>query len=135
MESLDSKVLISLPLLLESLEIPNNWAEIPTPSAGLRQPNLPHIAKHIPELDPEAEVLQLPGRDVLRAQKVRPQVNGPHDACFAQCLFRVGSDKRDFFRQCTWINREHSEEQCVGQWSALHFETLYKLYACQEDKF
>lgn len=101
MESLDSKVLISLPLLLECLEIPNNRAEIPTLSAVLRQPNLPHISKHIPELDPEAEILQLPGRDVLRAQKVRQQVNGSHNARFAQCLFRMGSDRKGLFRQCT----------------------------------
>lgn len=85
-ESLDGKVLISLPPLLECLQIPNNRVEIPTPSAVLHQPHLHHIAKHIPELDPEAEILLLLGRDVLRAHKVRQQVNGPHNAPFAQRL-------------------------------------------------
>ncbi len=85
-ESLDGKVLISLPPLLECLEIPNNRDEIPTPSAVSHQPHLRHIAKHIPELDPEAEILLLLGRDVLRVHKVRQQVNGPHNAPFAQRL-------------------------------------------------
>ncbi|XP_061776027.1 uncharacterized protein LOC133568236 [Nerophis ophidion] len=85
-ESLDGKVLISLPTLLECIEIPNNWNEIPTPTAVLHQPHLHHIAKHIPELDPGAQILLLLGRDVIRAHKVRQQVNGPHAAPFAQCL-------------------------------------------------
>ncbi|XP_035531776.1 uncharacterized protein LOC118338605 [Morone saxatilis] len=58
-ESLDGKALISLPPLLECPEIPNNRTEIPTPSAVLHQPHLHHIAKHIPDLDPEAEILLL----------------------------------------------------------------------------
>ncbi|XP_061922069.1 uncharacterized protein LOC133662256 isoform X1 [Entelurus aequoreus] len=55
-ESLDGKVLISLPTLLECQEIPNNRNEIPTPTAVLHQPHLHHIAKHIPELDPDAHL-------------------------------------------------------------------------------
>ncbi|XP_059825664.1 uncharacterized protein LOC132394036 [Hypanus sabinus] len=85
-ESLDGKVVICLPPLLECNEIMNNRAEIPTPSAVLHQPHLHHIAKHIPELDPKAEILLLLGRDVIRVHKVRQQVNGPHDAPFAQRL-------------------------------------------------
>ncbi|XP_034163934.2 uncharacterized protein LOC117598271 [Pangasianodon hypophthalmus] len=85
-ESLDGKVLISLPPLIECHEIMNNRSEIPTPSAVLYQPHLRHIAKHIPELEPEAEILLLLGRDVIRAHKVRQQVNGPNNAPFAQRL-------------------------------------------------
>ncbi|XP_072896146.1 uncharacterized protein [Hemitrygon akajei] len=85
-ESLDDKIVICLPPLLECNEILNNRTEIPTPSAVLHQPHLHHIAKHIPELDPKAEILLLLGRDVLRVHKVRQQVNGPHDAPFAQRL-------------------------------------------------
>ncbi|XP_047671761.1 uncharacterized protein LOC125145112 [Tachysurus fulvidraco] len=85
-ESLDGKVLISLPPLIECHEITNNRAEIPTPSAVLSQPHLCHIAKHIPELEPKAEILLLLGRDVIRAHKVRQQVNGPNNAPFAQRL-------------------------------------------------
>lgn len=85
-ESLDGEVILSLPPLIECNEIPNNRSEIPTPSAVLHQPHLRHIAKHIPELDPDAEILLLLGRDVIRAHKVRQQVNGPHNAPFAQRL-------------------------------------------------
>lgn len=85
-ESLDGKVLISLPPLIECHEILNNRMEIPTPSAVQHQPYLSHLAKHIPELDLEAEILLLLGRDVPRAHKVRQQVNGPHNAPFAQLL-------------------------------------------------
>lgn len=73
---------MSLPPLIECHEIPNNRSEIPTPTAVLHQPHLRHIAKHIPELDPDAEILLLLGRDVIRAHKVRQQVNGPHNAPF-----------------------------------------------------
>ncbi|XP_039534522.1 uncharacterized protein LOC120483523 [Pimephales promelas] len=85
-ESLDGKVLISLPPLIECHEIVNNRSEIPTPCAVLHQPHLRHIAKDIPELDPGAEILLLLGRDVIRAHKVRQQVNGPNNAPFAQRL-------------------------------------------------
>ncbi|XP_059837241.1 uncharacterized protein LOC132400293 [Hypanus sabinus] len=85
-ESLDGKVVICLPPLLECNEIMNNRAEIPTPSAVLHQPHLHHIAKHIPELDPKAEILLLLGRDVIQVHKVRQQINGPLDAPFAQRL-------------------------------------------------
>lgn len=86
MESLDGKVLISLPPLTECPDIPNNRSEIPTPSAVKHQPHLRHIAQQIPELDPRAEILILLGRDVLQVHKVRQQVNGPHNSPFAQRL-------------------------------------------------
>nr|XP_021331373.1 uncharacterized protein LOC110439581 [Danio rerio] len=85
-ESLDGRVLISLPPLIECHEIMNNRFEIPTPNAVLHQPHLRHIAKYIPDLEPEAEILLLLGRDVIRAHKVRQQVNGPNNAPFAQRL-------------------------------------------------
>ncbi|KAJ0049815.1 hypothetical protein NL108_003586 [Boleophthalmus pectinirostris] len=85
-ESLDGSAIIPLPPLIECQDIPNNRSEIPTPSAVLHQPHLRSIAKYIPELDPNAEILLLLGRDVLRAHKVREQVNGPHHAPFAQRL-------------------------------------------------
>ena len=119
-ESLDGKALISLPPLLECPEIPNNRTEIPTPSAVLHQPLLHHIAKHIPDLDPEAEILLLLGRDVLRAHQVRQQVNGPHNAPFAQrldlgwvvigevCLGNVHKPTVDTFKTHVQDNGRHS---------------------------
>ncbi|XP_011487025.2 uncharacterized protein LOC105356652 [Oryzias latipes] len=86
LESLDGSVVIPLPPLIECQDIPNNRSEIPTPSAVMHQPHLQPIGKYIPELDPNAQILLLLGRDVLRAHKVREQVNGPHHAPFAQRL-------------------------------------------------
>ena len=85
-ESLDGKVVITLPSLIECSDMPNNRLEIPTPSAVIQQPHLQHIAKHLPELDPKPEILLLLERDILQAHKVRQQVNGPHNAPFAQRL-------------------------------------------------
>lgn len=85
-ESTDGKVTVPLPPLIECSDIPNNRMEIPTPNAVLHQPHLRHIAKHLPELDANAEILLLLGRDILRLHKVRQQINGPHNAPFAQRL-------------------------------------------------
>ena len=60
-EALDSTVLISHPPLIECHEIPNNRPAIPTLNAVLHQPHLHLIAEHIPELDPDAEILLLLG--------------------------------------------------------------------------
>lgn len=85
-ESLDGSAVIPLPPLIECQDIPNNRSEIPTPSAVLHQPHLRSIAKFIPKLDTQAEILLLLGRDVLCAHKVREQINGPLHAPFAQRL-------------------------------------------------
>lgn len=37
-------------------------------------------------LDPDADILLLLGRDILRVHKVRRQFNGPHNAPYAQNL-------------------------------------------------
>lgn len=85
-ESLDEKMVLSLPPLIECNEILNDRSEIPTPDAARCHPYLRKIAQYIPELDPNAEILILLGRDILRVHKVRQQVNGPHNAPFAQRL-------------------------------------------------
>nr|XP_054607369.1 uncharacterized protein LOC129167170 [Nothobranchius furzeri] len=85
-ESLDGKIVLSLPPLIECDEILNDRTEIPTPDAARSHPHLRKIAQYIPELDPNAQILILLGRDILRVHKVRQQVNGPHNAPFAQRL-------------------------------------------------
>ena len=85
-ESLDGNISIPLPSLIECNEIPNNRAEIPTPNVALHHPHLKSIAHLIPELDPDAPILLLLGRDIIRVHKVRKQVNGPHDLPYAQKL-------------------------------------------------
>ncbi|KAI7808136.1 hypothetical protein IRJ41_016509 [Triplophysa rosa] len=85
-ESLDGTIMIPLPPLIECNDIPNNRCEIPTPNAARHHPHLVKVAEHIPEVDPTAEILLLLGRDIIRVHKVRDQVNGPHNAPFAQRL-------------------------------------------------
>ncbi|XP_073772958.1 uncharacterized protein [Danio rerio] len=86
MQSLDGKVVFSLPSLLECNNIPDNRAEIPTPSAALHHPHLKPIASFIPQLEPDVPIMMLLGRDIIRVHKVRSQVNGPNDAPYAQKL-------------------------------------------------
>ncbi len=85
-EAANGGISLALPTLIECDEIPDNRDEIPTPEAALHQPHLKHIAPEIPVLDPEAHILLLLGRDILRAHKVRKQINGPHNMPFGQKL-------------------------------------------------
>lgn len=85
-ESLDGQTSLPLPPLIECIAILNDHSEITTPDAARHQPHLRSVAPHIPELDPKAEILILLGRDIVRIHKVRQQVNGPHNAPFAQRL-------------------------------------------------
>ncbi len=80
------EVCLDLPPLIECNEIMSNRSEIPTPEVALSHAHLRSVAPYIPELDPEAQILILLGRDLIRAHKVRKQVNGPHDAPFTQRL-------------------------------------------------
>lgn len=85
-ESLDGGIVLPLPRLLECNAIPDNRAEIPTPSAALFHRHLKPIAHLIPELDPNVSIMLLLGRDIIRLHKVRKRINGPADAPYAQKL-------------------------------------------------
>lgn len=85
-EAVNGGVCLDLPPLIECNEILTNKSEIPTPEVAFAHPHLRHIAPHIPKLDPDAQMMILLGRDMIRVHKVRQQVNGPHDAPFAQRL-------------------------------------------------
>lgn len=85
-ESMDGKVSLPLPSLLECNNIPNNRMEIPTPSAAFNHPHLQPVAHLIPELNPSAPIMLLLRRDIISVHKVRKQVNGPRDAPYAQKL-------------------------------------------------
>ncbi len=69
-ESVDKKMSIHLPTLLECNQIPNVRTEIPTPEAAYHHAHLNRIADKIPPLDPDAEILLLLGRDILQVHKV-----------------------------------------------------------------
>ncbi len=85
-ESMDGQTSLPLPDLIECNEIPNNRSEIPSPSAALHYPHLKSVTHLIPEIDPDAHILLLLGRDILRVHKVRKTLNGPQDLPFAQKL-------------------------------------------------
>ncbi|XP_054652021.1 uncharacterized protein LOC129192244 [Dunckerocampus dactyliophorus] len=85
-ESIDQSLSIPLPTLLECNQLPNNRSEIPTPDAAYHHTHLKRIANKIPPLDPNANILLLLGRDILRVHKVRDQISGLGNAPFAQRL-------------------------------------------------
>ena len=85
-ESIDGQVTLSLPTLIECNKIPNNRREIPTPEAAQHHAHLKPLVHHIPKLDPQAPIMLLLGRDIIRVHKVRKQINGPHDSPYAQRL-------------------------------------------------
>ncbi|KAI3369215.1 hypothetical protein L3Q82_007449 [Scortum barcoo] len=85
-ETIDGQVRLDLPPLIECDEIMSDRSEIPSPEVALSHAHLRCVAPNIPELDPEAQILILLGRDIIRVHKVRQQINGPHNAPFAQRL-------------------------------------------------
>lgn len=85
-ESVDGKTSIPLPTLIECNQVPNNRSEIPTPEVALHHSHMRSITDQIPPVDPDAQILLLLGRDILRVHKVRRQFNGPHNAPYAQKL-------------------------------------------------
>ena len=85
-ESIDGKTQITLPTLIECDAVPDDRSEIPSPEVALHYAHLKPVANKIPPLDPDAAILLLLGRDILRVHKVREQHNGPHNAPYAQRL-------------------------------------------------
>ncbi|XP_026042220.1 uncharacterized protein LOC113033090 [Astatotilapia calliptera] len=85
-ESMDCKTVQLLPGLLECSEIPDNRAEIPSPSAALLHDHLKPVAHLIPEFEPDVPIMLLLGRDVIRLHNVHKYINGPPDAPYAQKL-------------------------------------------------
>ncbi|XP_040197421.1 uncharacterized protein LOC120930263 [Rana temporaria] len=85
-ESSDGQVRLPLPTILECNQIPDNRSEIPTPEVAEHHPHLKRIRHLIPNLDPEAQIVLLLGRDILQVHKVRQQINGSHNAPYAQRL-------------------------------------------------
>lgn len=79
-ESLDGTVHIPLSSLIKCNDTPNNREEIPRPSAALHHSHLKNVSHLIPELNPNAHILMLLGRDIIRVHKVHKQISGPKDA-------------------------------------------------------
>lgn len=86
LETMDGKLQLPLPTLIECDRMPSDRSEIPSPVIAQHYPHLQSIASKIPAVDPNAPILLLLGRDILRVHKVRQQRNGPHNAPYAQRL-------------------------------------------------
>ena len=85
-ESLDQSAKYRLPKPTECDEIPNNREEIPTLQVARAHPHLQQISDEIPELDEQAEILLLIGRDVSPLHKVHESPNGSRNAPWGQRL-------------------------------------------------
>ena len=85
-ESFDGTQSHMLPVLTECSAIPDSREEIPTPAVARAHPHLEAIVEKIPELDPEAEILLLVGRDAPPLHKIHESRNGPRNAPWAQRL-------------------------------------------------
>ncbi|KAI3361663.1 hypothetical protein L3Q82_002029 [Scortum barcoo] len=85
-ESMDGKLQLPLPTLIECDMVPDDRTEIPTTEIALHHPHLQRVANKIQPVDQDAAILLLLGRDILRVHKVREQINGPHNAPYAQRL-------------------------------------------------
>ena len=73
-----------LPTLIECNNIPRDKQEIPTPEMARRFPHLSDIANEIPQLDENAEIHLLIGRNAPELLKVREFRNAPKGAPWAQ---------------------------------------------------
>ncbi|XP_036952751.1 uncharacterized protein LOC119018863 isoform X1 [Acanthopagrus latus] len=85
-ESMDGKLQLPLPTLIECDMVPDDRTEIPTAEIALHHPHLQRVADKIQPVDKDAPILLLLGRDIIRVHKVREQINGPHNAPYAQRL-------------------------------------------------
>lgn len=77
---------MNLSSVIECDNIPNERSEIPTPDVAASFPHLRSIAGRIPELNTEAKIQLLIGRDIPEAQHVHKQIVGPKGTPFAQEL-------------------------------------------------
>ena len=85
-ESLDGRKSHKLPSVIECEAIPDGKEEIATPAVGRAHPHLREIANEIPELDPDADILLLVGRNVPQLHKVHESRNGKGASPWAQLL-------------------------------------------------
>ena len=76
-ESLDGSKCYQLPTVIECTNIPNLRDEIPTPQVAMHHAHLQDIAYQIPELDREADILLLIGRDLIDVHHVLDQKQVP----------------------------------------------------------
>ena len=85
-ESLDGQKIHKLPPVIECDAIPDCKEEIPTPAVCRAHPHLREIADKIPEMDHDANIMLLVGRNAPQLHKVREFRNGKGASPWAQRL-------------------------------------------------
>ena len=85
---------------MNATTIPSDKQEIPTPEMARRFPHLRDIANEIPQLDENAEIHLLIGRDDLELLKVREFRNGPTSTLGSKDIFRLDDNRTDVPRPC-----------------------------------
>ncbi|XP_039870639.1 uncharacterized protein LOC120723317 [Simochromis diagramma] len=85
-ESMDGKVKLPLPNLIECDMIPDDRREIPSPQVAMKFSHLQKIAEKVPPVEEQVPILLLLGRDIIQVHKVRERINGPHNTPYAQRL-------------------------------------------------
>lgn len=90
---------LTLPTLIECNDTPDNRTEIPTIEVAQNNLHLKRIASEIKKMDDNAQILMLLGCDALRVNKVRCQINGPHNAPFARFAAPVTIHGRFLLRE------------------------------------
>lgn len=88
-ESLDFNYRLNLPDIIECNYIPDSRDEIPSPECASMYGHLQDIAKEIPQIDPDVDILLLIGRDILPAHHILDQRLGNGNEPYAQKL-RLG---------------------------------------------
>lgn len=83
-ESADGSTSLVLSTLIGSDQLPDNTAEITTPSVVKYHLHLRSLASKIFSLDLKVKILLFLGRGIIQAQNVMEQHNGPPRAPFAQ---------------------------------------------------
>ena len=86
LESMDGSVIVSLPSLLECGSMVNDRGEIADPTKFCFHPHLAPVAKIMPEIEPDAEMGLLIGRDIPQLHKVLDTINGPPDSPWGESL-------------------------------------------------
>jgi hypothetical protein len=88
-ESYDRSSKINLPTLIECSQVPDVCDEIPTSEIALYYSHLHDIARLIPPLNHDADIILLLGRDIIEAHHVLDQRIGLGDQPYGQKL-RLG---------------------------------------------
>ncbi|XP_063448356.1 uncharacterized protein LOC134727857 [Mytilus trossulus] len=86
-ESFDASCKLNLPTLIECDQVPDIRTEIPSPDVAHAYNHLRDIADFIPDINDNADIMLLIGRDLLKAHHVIDQRLGTEHCPFAQKLF------------------------------------------------